>query len=300
MTVKVLAFDLDGTLLRKDQTVDPRTADAIHRAIDAGMHVVLATGRDRAGCEFVYKPLGLDKGENFLALVNGQILYDFANKEYDVDDVLTPEDSVKIQNTCRKYGVEGIFCCGYDFYSYLTTPGRVRKQLRRVISGEPDDYGLKAASDVRTFANLPSRGRVIDKDINKVCMIHSPKFFEKNLPKLREELKAYDLLMVGDNWLEIMPHGVSKASALRKVAEKVGCTMNEVMAFGDAENDIPMLKEAGIGVAMGNAMETAKEGASYVTDTNENNGIGKAIDLVLAGKEDLLRRKDAKTEKAAA
>ena len=53
MTVKVLAFDLDGTLLRKDQTVDPRTADAIHRAIDAGMHVVLATGRDRAGCEFV-------------------------------------------------------------------------------------------------------------------------------------------------------------------------------------------------------------------------------------------------------
>ena len=135
MTVKVLAFDLDGTLLRKDQTVDPRTADAIHRAIDAGMHVVLATGRDRAGCEFVYKPLGLDKGENYLALVNGQILYDFANKEYDVDDVLTPEDSVKIQNTCRKYGVEGIFCCGYDFYSYLTTPGRVRKQLRRVISG---------------------------------------------------------------------------------------------------------------------------------------------------------------------
>ncbi len=84
MTVKVLAFDLDGTLLRKDQTVDPRTADAIHRAIDAGMHVVLATGRDRAGCEFVYKPLGLDKGENYLALVNGQILYDFANKEYDV------------------------------------------------------------------------------------------------------------------------------------------------------------------------------------------------------------------------
>ena len=50
------------------------------------------------------------------------------------------------------------------------------------------DYGLKAASDVRTFANLPSRGRVIDKDINKVCMIHSPKFFEKHLPKLREGL----------------------------------------------------------------------------------------------------------------
>ena len=255
------------------------------------MHVVLATGRDRAGCEFVYKPLGLEEGENYLALVNGQILYDFAKKEYDVDDVLTPEDSVKIQNVCRKYGVEGIFCCGYDFYSYLTTPGRVRKQLRRIITGEPGDYGLKAASDERTVANLPSKGKVITKDINKVCMIHSPRFFEKNLPKLREELKDYDLLMVGKDWLEIMPRGVSKASGLQKVAERVGCTMEEVMAFGDAENDIPMLQEAGIGVAMGNAMETAKEAASYVTDTNENNGIGKAIDLVLAGREDELRRK---------
>lgn len=198
---------------------------------------------------------------------------------------------MKIQNVCRKYGVEGIFCCGYDFYSYLTTPGRVRKQLRRIITGEPGDYGLKAASDVRTFANLPSKGKVITKDINKVCMIHSPRFFEKNLPKLREELKDYDLLMVGKDWLEIMPRGVSKASGLQKVAERVGCTMEEVMAFGDAENDIPMLQEAGIGVAMGNAMETAKEAASYVTDTNENNGIGKAIDLVLAGREDELRRK---------
>lgn len=144
---------------------------------------------------------------------------------------------------------------------------------------------------MRTFANLPSKGKVITKDINKVCMIHSPKFFEKNLPKLREELKDYDLLMVGKDWLEIMPRGVSKASGLQKVAERVGCTMKEVMAFGDAENDIPMLQEAGIGVAMGNAMETAKEAASYVTDTNENNGIGKAIDLVLAGREDELRRK---------
>lgn len=289
MTVKVLAFDLDGTLLRDDKTVDPRTAEAIKRAMDAGLHVVLASGRDRAGCEFVYKPLGLDKGQNYLALVNGQILYDFQNKEYDVDDVLTPQDSVKIQNACRKYDVEGIFCCGYDFYSYLTTPGKVRKHLSRIITGEPADYGLKSGRDVRTFQNLPPKGKMITKDINKVCMIRSPKFFQKNLHKLRKELKDYDLLMVGENWLEIMPKGVSKASGLEKVAERVGCTMDEVMAFGDAENDIPMLKEAGIGVAMGNAMQQAKDAATYVTDTNNNNGIGKAIDMLLEGKEDELR-----------
>jgi len=95
--IKILAFDLDGTLLRSDKTVDPRTKESIRKAMEAGMHIVIASGRDKNGCKFVYEPLGLENGENFLALVNGQIIYDFANKEYDLDDVLLPEDGVKIQ-----------------------------------------------------------------------------------------------------------------------------------------------------------------------------------------------------------
>lgn len=292
MTIKILAFDLDGTLLRSDKTVDPRTSDMIRKAMDAGIHIVLASGRDRTGCEFVYKPLGLDKGPNYLALLNGQIIYDFESREYDVDEVLTASDSIKIQEVCRRYGVEGIFCCGYDFYSYLTTPGRLKKSLRRVVFGDPGDYGLKNNTQLRTFSDLPLKIGPITKDINKVCMIHSPRFFEKKLPALRQDLKDYDLMLVGKDWLEIMPKGVNKASGLKKIAEKVGCTMNEVMAFGDAQNDVDMLKEAGIGVAMGNAMEDVKEAADLVTDTNNNNGIGKVIERLLNGEENLLRKNE--------
>lgn len=96
--------------------------------------------------------------------------------------------------------------------------------------------------------------------------------------------------MVGPGWLEIMPKGVSKASALKKIAEKVGVSLNEVMAFGDAENDIAMIEEAGIGVAMGNAMDTLKEKADLVTATNNENGIGQVIEALLAGHEEELRK----------
>lgn len=285
MTIKCLAFDLDGTLLMDDKTIDPRTKSSIQKAIQKGMHIIIASGRDKNGTAFVYEPLGLDKGNHYLALVNGQIIYDFQNKEYDLDDVLLPEDGLKIQQVCRQFDVEGIFCCGYDFYSYISETGRKKKAQREKEKGVPMDYGLKKGGPNRNFIDLPYEEIKLNQDINKVVLVHDEKFFEKNIDALRQTLSDYDVLMVGKDWMEIMPKGVSKASALKKIAKKAGFTMDEIMAFGDAQNDIQMIEEVGIGVAMGNAMEELKQVADYVTDTNMNNGVGKAIDLLLAGKE---------------
>lgn len=156
MTIKCLAFDLDGTLLLDDsKRMDPRTVDSIQRAMAQGVHIVIASGRDKNGCKFVYEPLRLEDGNHFLALVNGQVVYDFENKEYDLDDVLTPEDGIKIQKVCKEFGVEGIFQCGYDFYSYISSLNRVKKKVKNAILGEPDDYGLKDGRENRNFIDLP-------------------------------------------------------------------------------------------------------------------------------------------------
>ncbi|MDD7281884.1 Cof-type HAD-IIB family hydrolase [Floccifex sp.] len=277
MTIKCLAFDLDGTLLRSDKTMDPRTVHSIKKAMAQGIHVVIASGRDKNGCKFVYEPLELDKGNHFLALVNGQIIYDFKNLEYDLDDVLTNEDAIKIQRICKEFNVEGIFQCGYDFYSYVSSLNRMKKKVKSLIFNEPEDYGLKAGIENRNFINLPYKENEFTQDINKVIMVHSKSFFEKNLDDLKKALCDYDVLLIGPEWLEIMPKGVNKASALRKITKKLGITMDEVMAFGDAENDIQMINEC-FGVAMGNAMDEVKDVAKIVADTNDNNGIGKIID----------------------
>lgn len=290
MTIKCLVFDLDGTLLRDGtKDIDPRTKESIQKAMDAGLHIVIASGRDKNGCKFVYEPLGLEYGPHYLALVNGQILYDFEKKEYDLDDVLTGEDGLKIQSICKEFDIEGIFQCGYDFYSFVSEENRMKKKLRAEKYGEPEDYGLKAGFEHRNFIDLPYEEVMLTQDINKVIMVHSKKFFEENLDGLKKALCDYDVVMVGDEWMEIMPKGVSKASALEKIAKKNGFTLNEVMAFGDAQNDVEMIKRVGIGVAMGNAMEDVKLVADLVTDTNMHNGIGKVLDALLLGKEMDLR-----------
>ena len=119
--------------------------------------------------------------------------------------------------------------------------------------------------------------------------MHSASFFEKNIEKMKEDLKDFDVLLVGPGWMEIMPKGVSKASAIEKIAKKLGYSMENVMAFGDAENDIEMIKEAGIGVAMGNGMDSVKKVADVVTSSNDENGIGQVIDDLLEGNENLLK-----------
>ena len=167
---------------------------------------------------------------------------------------------------------------------------RVKKKVKNAIFGEPDDYGLKDGRENRNFIDLPFEEIRLTQDINKVIMVHTPKFFEKNFDGIKAALSDYDVLLVGPDWLEIMPKHVSKASALWKICDKLGISMNEVMAFGDAQNDLKMLQQVGIGVAMGNAMDEAKYAATVVTDTNMNNGIGKAIDALLAGKEMDLRK----------
>ena len=289
MTIRCLAFDLDGTLLNDQKEIDPRTKASIFRAMEQGMHIVIASGRDKNGTSFVYEPLGLDKGNHYLALVNGQIIYDFEKKEYDLDDVLLPEDGLKIQQVCKRFDIEGIFCCGYDFYSYISQANREKKIEREKKEGQPMDYGLKKGGPNRNFIDLPYKEIELTQDINKVIMVHTAEFFEEHLEELKKALSDYDVLLIGPTWLEIMPKGVSKASALKKICQRSGFTMDEIMAFGDAQNDIQMIEQVGIGVAMGNAMEEVKAVADYVADTNLNNGIGKTIDWLLAGKEMDLR-----------
>lgn len=276
MTVKMIALDLDGTLLRNDKTIDPSSIQMLKRAREAGIIIALASGRDKNGCSFVYEALQLETGNNYLALINGQIIYSFAKKEYELDEVLHNEDAQRILEVVRRYYVEAIFCCGYDFYDYVSRRQRIRKKVVQLVRGSRADYGLAAGRQERNFYTLKGENE-FTQDINKVVLIHTKQYFRRHLDEIRAQLPDYDLLEVGANWIEIMPKNVSKASALAYIAKENGFTLDEVMAFGDAENDIEMIRRCGYGIAMGNAMPAVKKVAFATTDSNERQGIAKAI-----------------------
>lgn len=279
MDIKMIACDLDGTLLTKQHEVSPFTKQMLLEAQKRGIIVTLATGRDKGSLDFVYEPLELENGNNYVAGINGQVIYSFQKKEYFVDDVMDGEDAMKCMQVAKKFNLECICCCGYDHYNYISKPLKLMKQVRSLLAGQPTDYGLQDGK--RNFIEVDIDQLEITQDINKIIYIQSAKFFRKNLPALRAALQDYEVLMVGDAWMEIMPKGVSKGNALKRIAAENGFTMDNVMVFGDAENDLSMFDMAGCSVAMGNAMPIVKEHASMICDDNEHDGIGKTIENYL-------------------
>lgn len=276
MTIKLIALDLDGTLLTSEKTIDPLTKEKLQEAMKMGVHIVIATGRDKGGITFVSEPLGLENGNHYVAGVNGQIIYDFKRKEYTVDDVFDGNDARHIMKVAKKYNFEAISCCGYDHYDYISRRLRFMKKLNSMLHGKPMDYGFNQGK--RRFITIHDENFEITQDINKFVLIQTASFFKKYLPVIKEELEDYDIVKVGEAWIEVMPKGVSKGSALSKIGEKEGISSDEMMAFGDAENDLSMFVHVKYGIAMGNAMDSLKQIAYDVTDTNDNMGIAKALD----------------------
>lgn len=285
MTIKLIALDLDGTLLTSQKTIDEETKKRLLMAQDRGISIVIATGRDKGGIDFVSEPLQLaTRGKNYVAGVNGQIIYDFHHKEYSVDTVFDGKDATRVMKLAEKMNFEVISCCGYDHYDYVKPFLKFLKKARSIIKGKPMDYGFQQGK--RRFIPVKNSNYQITSDVNKFVLIQTASYFKKHLSEIREELKDFEILAVGPAWIEIMPKGVSKGNALLKIGKEHGILPEEMMAFGDAENDLSMFQAVKYGIAMGNAMDTLKEIAYDVTDTNENCGIAKALDKYIFEKED--------------
>lgn len=284
MTIKLIALDLDGTLLTSDKTIDTLTKQKLWEAQQRGIIIVIATGRDKGGIDFVIDELQLEHGNNYVAGVNGQIIYSFQRKEYTLDEVLSGADAKRIMHIAQKYDFEVISCCGYDHYDFSTPRLRRRKKMHNFFFGKPMDYGLQRGK--RRFLPIEDADHEITQDINKFVLKQSPRFFRRKLEAIRQELREYELLKVGEGWIEVMPKGVSKGAALRQIGEMEQIDPSQMMAFGDAENDLAMFKTVKYGIAMGNAMDVLKKTAYAITDTNDQQGIAKALDAYVLHPED--------------
>lgn len=283
MKIQCIAMDMDGTLLRDDQTIDPVTLKSLRKAQEQGIMIILATGRDISGVDFVSEALNLEKGNHYIAGVNGQIVYSFAKKEYWVDEVLGTKDAKLILHTAKKYGCEAVCFCGYDIYDYVPWNMQMIKKASFLFQGISRDYGLKQGK--RNLIRIHDVDHEITQDINKCIYIQRIPFFRRHLEAMRAELADYELVCVGPTWIEIMPKGVSKGNAILHIAKENNIPKENILCFGDAENDISMMEMIPHSIAMGNAMDTVKQKAWQVTESNMENGIAKALDRYVFQKE---------------
>lgn len=269
MAIRMIALDLDGTTLNSSGHVSEHTREVLEKAIRNGVQVVVSTGR--CYTSIPAEVLSIE-GLNYTISSNGAIITDLR------------EDQV--------------------FYSNCVEHAAVRKAIQLV-----DEYGLtleafwggRAYID-RTIYDFIRNGGISNRNPEYVLSTRTPiehiyKAMEENINRIEninicfpstdrlEELKDI-FIEIPDATitssfrynLEVGGPSTSKRNALETLIDRLGISREELMCCGDAPNDIEMIKFAGIGVAMGNAWGDTKEYADYVTATNDEDGVAKAVE----------------------
>ncbi len=268
MRIRLVAIDIDGTLLNSAKQVTDTTAAMLQAARqEAGVRIVLATARPPRSVMSIYTRLGLDTP---LINYNGALVYDPLAKRVLMHKPIGCKTSRQIIDLARSVYPEVVVSAEIldRWYTDRFDPSLVTETGRRfrpnVIA--PVDQWLTQA-------------------VTKLLLLGEPENLEKIAGAVTAKFRR-QVTIIQTEWhlLQITHVTVSKAQALRVVAGEVGVSSEQVMAIGDNANDVGMLKWAGIGVAMGNASPTVRAAADYVTDHHDADGAAKAIhEIVIKG-----------------
>ena len=271
--IKILAFDLDGTLLDDKGYLSEGNKAALIRAMEKGYHVVIATGRVKAA---LAKDVLECEGIRYAVTSNGARITDLHENKIIYENLLTEENVRSVlpwmqdEEVMLEIFFEDDVYASRDCLSHVEDYGVVTEKSRRYTLGtrKPVDDIMKLVYD-----NIGS--------LENINILFGDQ--EKRIRFLNEVKQVEGVTAVSS-----MPHNIeiggtttSKANALKELAELLGYDSSAIMAFGDSTNDTDMVRSAGIGVAMGNAVEELLEAADYITFTNDDDGVAYALEELL-------------------
>ena len=265
MAYRMVAIDLDGTLLTDDKRISERNLAEIRRVLESGAFVIISTGRAWPGAEPYVRLL-----EMSLPVItsNGSMIVDSATREILFRRDLTQEAAETILAKGRKRLASQVIWSGTTLYGLP-------------LDEHLADYGRRFGK--KTPLPMPPMETLREDGISKILWYDTPEHINAWETEVRGEIceggALSDVTVVKSQpeFLEFFHAGVSKAKALASVTARFGIAMEETVAIGDADNDIPMLKAAGYAVAMGNGSTGAKSAAAWITDDNEHDGVAKAL-----------------------
>ena len=227
MAIKLIAIDMDGTLLLPDHTISPAVKNAIAAAREKGVNVVLTTGRPYAGVHSYLKELHMNQPGDYCITYNGALVQKAA-------------DGSTVAQTALSY----------DDYRFL-------EKLSRDVGSH---FHALDRNTLYTANRDISYYTVHETQFLKVMMIDEPAVLDKAISRIPAEVKEkYTVLKSAPYFLEILDKRVNKGTGVKSLADALGIKPEEIMALGDQENDIAMIEYAGMGVAMDNAIPSVKD-----------------------------------------
>jgi HAD superfamily hydrolase (TIGR01484 family) len=261
---KLIALDIDGTLLQwvegSGQTLEeisPAVRKAVHRAMDAGAHVVLASGRSMHGMTRVIDLLGLHRGERLWGVAsNGAVVFRYPPDEVVFEQTFDASEAVREVLAEHPTALVAVEERGVGYR----------------VTGEFPTGELSGTMTITTVDEL------VGEPVSRV-IIRDPSATPDDFVALGRRLGLHgtDYVVGWTAWMDLSPIGVSKASGLARVAAELGVEAHEALAIGDGRNDLEMLRWVARGVAMGQSIPEVQAAADAVTATVEEDGV--AVEL---------------------
>jgi hypothetical protein len=265
---RLFAFDLDGTLLASDKSLSETNRRALLEMTDFGAIVAFASGRLGSSVMQYARGLGLQPA---LLSLNGATVY---KSEKDGGHLVF---SMPLPARCADVLID--YARGKDFaVNYY-----IDDRLYSVRSPGISEWNALYYKETKTVCNfVDTLDGFKGRDPLKMLFIGDPKRLDEEEKKFRSQWD-HDIYIVRtwDFYLEFMHRNANKGTGLTALAEAYGIDIGDTVAFGDADNDIPMLQQAGLGIAMGNALDSVKAAAKKISSwTNDENGVAREWELL--------------------
>ena len=268
--IRMIGLDMDGTLLTTEKELAEHTREVLREAIDRGVVVLPATGRPLAGIpEEVLKFPGV----RYAVASNGARIVDLKENRVIYEDLVPYETGRRVLEICSRY--DSMLEIYYDGVGYAEE--EKLKHLDEYVPRLP--MARYIASSRRPVADVRAMHEERKAPTDKVqALFRTTEECKKAWKEVEKEIPDIEITGALSNNIEVNAKGVNKGRGLMILGELLGIHREEIMAVGDGSNDIAMLREAGLGVAMENATEAVKAAADVVTLSNDQEGAAAAIE----------------------
>lgn len=274
MSIKVIIMDVDGTLTNGKKVVTPKTKEALLKAEEAGAILILASGRPTTGLMDLARELKMDQHHGLLVSYNGSKVIDCETMETLFNQALSVEEGKAVLEHMKKFDrVRPMIDKGEYMYvnnvydNWITWKGKPFDVIQYESRG--GKFKLCEIDDLAAFVDFP---------LNKILTTSDPEYLQEHYKEMMEPFKdTLSCMFTGDFYFEFTAQGIDKAKALDTVLIPMGYKKEEMIAFGDGHNDASMVRYAGIGVAMENAVQDLKDIADEITLSNEEDGIAVSL-----------------------
>lgn len=267
--IQMIVMDMDGTLLNSHQNITPYTRDVLIDLQKQGKSIVLASGRDIHSLMKYGDILNFsDYPQSGYICLNGLAICNSKGQFLHKEKGLTYQDSILLEKIAQKYKLDMIFF--FEKALFIIEYGYTGIIEHHFVS--------MVKYSVQSVQNIPQEYFC---DLRKIAFIQKEKNIDEIIISLQNDIyKQFDICRVEKDWMEVNPYGINKGNALKRYAKINHILLDQVMAFGNGENDIDMLKIAGYGIAMDNSFENVKNIADDICGSCEEDGIGKYLEGV--------------------